>query len=532
MTNEECGMTNEARKANDERPRGARRSFAIRHLAALFLLITPARALSPSEVLVIYNPSYPHSEELAQYYAQKRGIPPAQVIGFECATSDEMSRADFDRQLRAPLRKTLVSKGWWKIDSSLKAATHGDVASSSIRALAIMQGVPFRIARDQQNPEMSREDEASVDSELAALSLVDQKLAGALKNAYFQFEGPVSHFTASPGFLLVGRLDGPSDVVVRRMIDDALYAEQNGLHGRAVIDLAKKNEGGYIEGEQWLQNIGRMYQRGGIPFYIDREEPVVPDHWPLPDTILYFGWYTGGITGALASPGFRFQRGAVACHIHSFSAGVLRADGQAWTGPLLHKGAAAALGNVYEPFLSLTTHLDLFNQRLLEGYTFAEAAWNATPAISWMNVAVGDPLYRPFAKTSGSGGLGNAESRDYLLYQGAAKRSPLDPDAAIKTTITAIAEKRKSARLLELTALLSMHQERHAEAGDLFDHAEALVTAPADRLRLRLYRAECLRRDDKGKTAAELLKSLLKQDIFDEEPARAAAEALLRELGG
>jgi uncharacterized protein (TIGR03790 family) len=498
MTNEECGMTNEARKANDERPRGARRSFAIRHLAALFLLITSARALSPSEVLVIYNPSYPHSEELAQYYAQKRGIPPAQVIGFECATSDEMSRADFDRQLRAPLRKTLVSKGWWKMDSSLKAATHGDVASSSIRALAIMQGVPFRIARDQQNPEMSREDEASVDSELAALSLVDQKLAGALKNAYFQFEGPVSHFTASPGFLLVGRLDGPSDVVVRRMIDDALYAEQNGLHGRAVIDLAKKNEGGYIEGEQWLQNIGRMYQRGGIPFYIDRAEPVVPDHWPLPDTILYFGWYTGGITGALASPGFRFQRGAVACHIHSFSAGVLRADGQAWTGPLLHKGAAAALGNVYEPFLSLTTHL----------------------------------LYRPFAKTSASGGLGSAESRDYLLYQGAARRSPLDPDSAIKTTITSIAEKRKSARLLELTALLSMQQERHAEAGDLFDHAEALTASPTDRLRLRLYRAECLRRDDKGKTAAELLKSLLKQDIFDEEPARAAAEALLRELGG
>ena len=149
-----------------------------------------------------------------------------------------------------------------------------------------------------------------------------------------------------------------------------------------------------------------------------------------------------------------------------------------------------------------------------------------------MTVAVGDPLYRPFAKTSGSGGLGSAESRDYLLYQGAAKRSPLDPDAAIKTTITALAEKRKSARLLELTALLSMQQERHAEAGDLCDHAEALVTTPADRLRLRLYRAECLRRDDKGKTAAALLKSLLQEDIFNQESARAAAEALLRELGG
>src|SRR6185295_9208264 len=68
-----------------------------------------------------------------------------------------------------------------------------------------------------------------------------------------------------------------------------------------------------------------------------------------------------------------------------------------WAGPLLARGAAATIGNVYEPYLQLTAHLDIFNDRLLHGFTFAESANMATPVLSWMDVAVGDPLYRPFA---------------------------------------------------------------------------------------------------------------------------------------
>jgi hypothetical protein len=221
----------------------------------------------------------------------------------------------------------------------------------------------------------------------------------------------------------------------------------------------------------------------------------------------------------------------VACHIHSFSASVMRDPKQHWTGPLLVKGAAATFGNVFEPYLSLTVHFDLLNKRLLEGFTLAEAAWSATPALSWMSVVVGDPLYRPFAKNGGSS-LGSADTRDYLLYQGAARRSPLDPDSAIKTTITTLAERRKSSRLLEFTALLSGLQGKHAEAIDLFDHAEALSPAPADRVRLRLYRAEMFRRDGKPQTAADLLRDLLSDESVKAEPARSAAESLLREVGG
>ena len=60
-------------------------------------------------------------------------------------------------------------------------------------------------------------------------------------------------------------------------------------------------------------------------------------------------------------------------------------------------GAAATLGNVYEPYLSLTANLDVFQDRLMAGFTLAESGYMAQRALSWMGVVVGDPLYRPYA---------------------------------------------------------------------------------------------------------------------------------------
>src|SRR4029450_12276497 len=97
---------------------------------------------------------------------------------------------------------------------------------------------------------------------------------------------------------------------------------------------------------------------------------------------------------------FRFVPGAVAVHIHSFSAATLRDPNANWVAPLLAKGAAASLGNVYEPYLQLTANLDIFNDRLLRGFTLAESAYMSHRGLSWMSVVVGDPLYRPYASWS------------------------------------------------------------------------------------------------------------------------------------
>ena len=83
-------------------------------------------------------------------------------------------------------------------------------------------------------------------------------------------------------------------------------------------------------------------------------------------------------------------------HIHSFSADTLRSSDSQLGGAAPQQRRGGSLGNVYEPYLQLTAHLDIFNDRLLHGFTFAESAYMSQRVVSWMNVAVGDPLYRPF----------------------------------------------------------------------------------------------------------------------------------------
>lgn len=490
-----------------------------------------------AETVVVFNPDFPGSAELAAYYAEKRHIPKQRVIGLACPKEDSMSRAEFESQLRKPLLKTFADKHWWITEPAgtakpLTGSGTGapDEPSPNVRVLVLMRGVPFQIRREGQNPAQSQEDEASVDSELTALGLINPPAKGGLRNPYFDRQARFPHYQGAPGILLVGRLDGPDDATVKRMIDDGLDAEEKGLLGRAVIDLAQKS-GAYQEGEDWLKRSADSYTQAGIPVCIDRDPALLRDFWPLPDTILYFGWYSGQVSGALNSPSFRFKRGAIACHLHSFSAGVIRSTDQAWVGPLLSKGAAVTFGNVFEPYLSLTIHFDIFNKRLLEGFTVGEAAWNATPALSWMNVVLGDPLYRPFGKGIGAK-LGEGTDRDYALYQGMVLRMAADPDPQLKTALTELAARRKSPLLLELTALLSALQSRLPQSIDLLDHAESITKDSENLLRLRLYRAEMLRRHEKAEAARGLLREILEDVTFRDQPARTAAESLLKDMGG
>jgi uncharacterized protein (TIGR03790 family) len=112
---------------------------------------------------------------------------------------------------------------------------------------------------------------------------------------------------------------------------------------------------------------------------------------------LYFGWYAPDANGPFVPAEPRLARGAIAIHIHSLSARTLRRETDAgWAAPLVAKGAAATFGNVAEPYLQLTHRPDLLLQALAKGATLGDAAYEALPALGWMAVLVGDPLYRPF----------------------------------------------------------------------------------------------------------------------------------------
>jgi len=91
--------------------------------------------------------------------------------------------------------------------------------------------------------------------------------------------------------------------------------------------------------------------------------------------------------------------GAFAYHLHSFSAATLRSTTRQWVGPLLSKGVTATMGCVDEPYLAGTPEMtQFFSSFLRSGFSFGEAAYAAQHYLSWQVTAVGDPLYRPFAR--------------------------------------------------------------------------------------------------------------------------------------
>jgi uncharacterized protein (TIGR03790 family) len=355
--------------------------------------------LAPSTI-VVFNSSIPESAELARFYAQKRGIARDHLVGLACSRDEEITREDFDRTIATPLRETFRQRKWWTVRESPDGRP--SVSSNSIRFVALMKGMPLKIKHAEAYPgdkpgagPIASRNDASVDSEISVLSRFAREISGAVTNPYFQSYRSIAEI-ADSALLLVCRLDGPTAAIVRKMIVDGMEAEKNGLWGRAYVDSAMNTTPGLAMGDDWLREVVQQLRKSGVPVVYDETAPILPDGFPMSDVALYYGWYAHGVAGPFTQPSFRFVPGAVAVHIHSFSASTLRDPNANWVAPLLSKGAAASLGNVYEPYLQLTTNLQIFNDRLVHGFTFAESAYMAQQALSWMSVMVGDPLYRPY----------------------------------------------------------------------------------------------------------------------------------------
>lgn len=384
-------------------------------------LASAAQAVDPAasptreaaSTAVVFNARDPESAALAGYYAERRGIPQDNLIGLDCPPDEEISRQAYTETIERPLRETFVGKGWWTVRE--RADGRPEVTASRIRFVALIRGIPLKIRTTIQPPSpeatppprpnggdpVRGHDEAAVDSELAALGAFGTDPFGLVPNPYFRRFSPALDSPAAEGLLMVARLDAPTAETVRRMIDDSLLAERVGLYGWAYVDRRSTPESGYRAGDDWLNQVARDCWDHGIPVILDNNPAVFPSGFGVTEAAIYYGWYEAAVTGAMAAP--RFVPGAVAVHIHSFSAHTLRQADAHWAGPLLARGAAATMGNVYEPYLDLTPHLDVFNERMLQGFTFAESAWMSLKALSWMTTVVGDPLYRPFGALPNAG---------------------------------------------------------------------------------------------------------------------------------
>ena len=480
---------------------------------------------APESVAILYNSASKDSKALADMYATARGIPADNLVGLELPDTEEISRADFDGKLRKPLVREYDRREWWMREK----APQGNLVpvKNKIRVMVCMRGVPSRVAEvpgdfpaKPEPKDYVNAGAAAVDSELALLGVDGLPVKGPLNNPYFKTEK--SFADTGIAMTLVGRIDGPSQSVCERMIRDAIETEKTGLWGMSVIDIAKKFPDAPT-GDPALENIARLHREEGIPVMVDRFPDTLPLNFPLRDTSIYYGWYDWNVSGPFLNPSFQFKKGAVAVHLHSFSAAQLRDPSKNWCAPLLARGAAATLGNVNEPLLPLTHNFDIFQARLLAGYTLVEAAYMAAPAVSWQNVVLGDPLYRPFLHLDGSGEVTDAD-REYRAIRVANLRWKDDPKK-MDNMLREGADKLKSGPMLEAIALMEVEQRKGPEAASDFLKAKVYYTAKPDRLRMDLEVAAIDRAAGNKEAAIKQLRGA--RTLYQDIPEVSAAAAWL-----
>jgi uncharacterized protein (TIGR03790 family) len=466
--------------------------------------------------IVVYNKAVPESVELAKFYSEKRGIALDHVIGLDCPTEEEITREQYDATIAGPLREIFKQRRWWALNDS--PVTPPVVTASSIHFVAIIRGVPLKIhstagySGDQPgNGPIRSRNEASVDSELTVLGFYSRQISGAIPNPYFRSFRAISDVN-DPKVLLVCRLDAPSAETVRRMVVDAVATEKNELWGRAYIDAGEKSLAGWTTGDEWLAEIAQQFHKIGIPVAYEDTSALFPDVYPMTNCALYYGWYGGNVTGLFTRSDFRFLPGAIAAHIHSFSASTLRDPNTSWVGPLVTKGAAASLGNVYEPYLQLTSRLDTFNDRLLHGFSFGESAYMATPALSWMTVMVGDPLYRPYAswlqidvQTPPT-----KSANEWKMYHEFAVKNTARPAAEFRALAGKAALSAHNCPMLEDLGSIEAREGSLSTATNYFQQARTCYTIPDDIVRVVLKESDAWLKLNKPKRALDLVRTSLK----------------------
>jgi len=406
-----------------------------RIVLVLFFVIYPGFevfALRPEEILIITNKQLPESVELGRYYCQRRSVPVENVLALNLGTalSDTITRDDYNTSLAGPIRETVNSRSF----------------TGPIRCLLTTYGVPFRVAgrgrlqgrekqlkglRERQNELrknldalkqqstadsseivssideallriklqidfiLGTETSASVDSELSMVLFSDYELFRWQPNRLKDKTRPLSYRT-----LMVSRLDAPGVEIAKGLVGKALSAEENGLKGNAYIDR------GYslIVQKPLYQQYDRSLKDLAWILSTQTQMPVVMNSGSdlfsanqCPSTALYCGWYSL----SKYVDAFDFVDGAVGYHIASLEAVDLRdPNSRQWCPAMLTDGITATLGAVGEPYLQSIPRPDEFFAELLNGRCLVQAFYKTKPFNSWQLVLIGDPLYRPFKKSS------------------------------------------------------------------------------------------------------------------------------------
>ena len=375
-------------------------------------------AVNPNNVYLVVNDNDLDSMTIAQQYCLLRDVPVSNIIVLSMPATASVTREQYFEKIETPILRELVKKqAISAIDTRSQDSFGRNIFMPSkidVDYLILCKGVPWQIAQSKDSVagkkrNMQNTDASAVDSELSACFIPQKNFDFACKNPLFKnYQNEDLYKSAQ--ILRVARLDGASKSDIINNLRRTIRAEKKGLRGRVYIDQSKYA----AAGDKWLNDVKEIFGKMYFDISDSPERTLFNYSDRFDGAAIYFGWYSFYAYSYFGEKNMTFADGAIGWHIYSFSAQRMR-DATTWTPAFVRLGAAATTGNVYEPFLMMTHHPDLYVQALLSGKTAGEAAYAAIPVLSWQNIVVGDPLYRPFLVTFEEQ-LENLEKGDYDEY--------------------------------------------------------------------------------------------------------------------
>ncbi len=395
-----------------------------------FVHTAGAQTLTADRLLIVTNKRVPESDQLARYYMKRRFVPAKNLIQLDTVETEEVSRQEYEKSIADPIREYLAKN---------------DPQGKKFMCIVLMYGIPLRagppIPSEEEGRQLSelrkrrleveaqvkasekdkaalaalRKQQAAVQNETARLSklfagtAVDSEIALVMDELSSRQWLPNKYFVGFRGkgtenmpqkVLLVSRLDGPTDAVVRRIIDDSIEVEKVGLSGKAYFDARwpekdLKDQSYYQIYDKLIHHAAHVVENSGKMAVVLDEQERLFQPGEAPDAALYCGWYSL----AKYVDAFTWAKGAVGFHAASGECTTLKNRASTvWCKSMLERGVVATVGPVAEPYLQSFPLPDVFFGCLTDGRgTLAECYAVSNPFWSWRMVLIGDPLYRPFA---------------------------------------------------------------------------------------------------------------------------------------
>jgi len=353
-------------------------------LALWFCASALLSAQTGQNVLVVLNRNSALSRQIGEYYVPRRHVPAANICRLNATQEEEISRDEYDKQIAQPIGEFL---------------RRGQL-TEKVLYIVTTSGVPLRI----KGSGGQLAEQSSVDSELtllyADLHGKSHVLPAGIANPFF---GKMSAAFRHPDFpiYLVTRLAGFGFDDVKGIVDRALQARNR---GKFVIDLKASDS---TPGNNWLREAARALPRDRVVLdetgrvLTDETDVIAYASWGSNDPDrkqrhLKFRWLPGAImTEYVSTNGRTFTRPPESWNLGtnwSDPQGLFFGSPQSLTADYIHDGVTGASGHVYEPYLAYTPRPNILLPAYYRGRNLAESYYLAIPALSWMNIVVGDPL--------------------------------------------------------------------------------------------------------------------------------------------